>query len=81
MPHQSILNKIYDSIYSHIDQIIIHQTENNGELEQKSALLLIEYAKFLRTDKGNPEDELDLSKLSAEELDEMIKEELKKAKK
>lgn len=68
MKHLDILNKIHKSISDHIDQIVKLQEESNGELDQKSAYILVEYGKFFRTDKGES-DNKDLSKLSLEELE------------
>ena len=79
-PHTDYLNKIHSAIYKHIDQIIKLQETANGELPSKEAYVLIEYSKLFRTDKST-EDDVDLSKISAEELDIMIQDELKKVKK
>ncbi len=79
-PHLDYLNKIHSAIYKHIDQIIKLQETANGELPSKEAYVLIEYSKLFRTDKSI-EDDIDYSKLSEKELNDMIQEELKKVKK
>ena len=71
-PHHDQLEKIYQSIYMHIDQIFESQKESGGALDRNNAAILVEYGKFFRTDKSAIEDEIDYSKMSAEELDAEI---------
>ena len=72
MPHKEILDKILESITNDIDKIVAHQKITDGELDTKSSIKLLEYGKYLRTDKSSTEDDADYSKLSLDEINAEI---------
>lgn len=72
MKHTDILKKIHDLMYAEVNELV--KKQKIAPLEKEEVDTLINYGKFLRSDKEVEDEDKELKKLTKEQLDLLLKE-------